>query len=177
MATTGMWLLSDELTRTIINYARGVATQNGATVELAEDVAQITVLRINEAARRNSAVRTLVSNKGWRGYVATATRNVLAGHHRSEARRLRRESASIEDSARLASEIRELEQLEAAILLEQLSSSLSAEEQIFVHLRWFQGLTIREVAAHLNVSESVAWHLGRGVITKLELRLRAHHDE
>lgn len=166
-----MWTLPGDLARTIVDYAQVVAKQNGASATLAEDIAQITIIRIDEAAGRNPGLRSLLERKGWRGYVATATRNVIVGHHRSEARRLTRETTSSRDQERLSEKASELQLLESAVMLEQLSNTLNEEEQLFVHLRWFQGLPIREIATHMGLTEGRTWHFGQGVLTKLRRRL------
>lgn len=173
--TTSMssrWTLPEELAGVIVEYAQLVAEQNGASPDLAQDIAQTTVIHIDQAARRNPGLRTLLERKGRRAYVATATRNVLVGYHRSEGRRVKRETASMRDQERLIEDA-QLQQLESAVLLEQLSGRLSEQEQVFVHLRWFQGLTIREIAAQMDLSEGRTWHLGQDAITKLRRRLGA----
>src|SRR5438309_11846520 len=87
------WQLPLDLAPRLRQYAVDVATMNGASPDLADDIAQVTLLRLNDAAARNPGVIDLVRSPTWKSYVATATRNVLAGYHRSEARRARREAA------------------------------------------------------------------------------------
>lgn len=170
------WELPLETTPTLRDYALQVAVRNGAPRDLAEDIAQITLLRLNEAAARNPGVLALLGAPTWRSYVAASTRNVLAGHHRSESRRLRREESDSASQERLAAETRELDELLAAMMIEQLAAHLSREEQLFVHLRYFQGKRLREIAEELGMTEARLSHVGRGTIKKLETLLKPKND-
>lgn len=171
MVTAMSWELPLETSQTVRDYSFEVALKNGASSELADDIAQITVLRINEAAARNPAVIDFVQGRNWRAYVASATRNVLAGYHRSETKRLKREESEAWVQERLAEEARELDELLAVLLLEELSVHLTPEEQRFLHLRYFLGMRIREIATALGTTEARVSHVGRSAIRKLERAL------
>jgi DNA-directed RNA polymerase specialized sigma24 family protein len=58
------------------------------------------------------------------------------------------------------------------VLTEATAAALDPQERMFVHLRYAQGLTIREIAEQLDVSEGVAWHRGRRSLDKLSRHLR-----
>jgi transcriptional regulator len=60
------------------------------------------------------------------------------------------------------------------LLLEELSTCLTREEQVFLDLRYFQGLKIREIAEALDTTEARTSHIGRSAIRKIE---RAVLDE
>lgn len=170
---TMIWQLPLELSTRIREYAVEVARLNGATPDEADDVAQATIIALNDAATRNPSVGDLLLADGWRGYVATATRNALAGYKRSEGRRAQREESEARQRSALGTGSDELEELDAHLLLEDLSAYLTREEQLFIHLRYFVGLPMREIAQELGTTQGRISHLGRAAIRKIERVLLA----
>src|SRR3954468_8758740 len=113
---TEPWILSNRATARLRDHAYVIALNLGADTDLAEDVAQITVLRLNEAAARNPAARRLLHGDDWASCVSRVTSRTLAAHRVAESERLRSERAldSIQD---LADERNDLEELIAVMAL------------------------------------------------------------
>lgn len=162
------WQLPSELSEPLLAYAAEVARLNGADENEADDVAQSTLLSLHNAAARNPAVVEILRSDKWKGYVATAARNALVALHRSEARRRRREEQSTRLDSAVAVGSLDWDNLEAVLLLEELSVDLSSEERLFLHLRYFVGMKMREIAETMGISRGRLSHLGRGAQKKVE---------
>ncbi len=163
-----VWQIRSELSARLREYAVNVAKLNGAPPDVADDVAQLTLIALNDAATRNPALLDILSGPSWRAYVATTSRNALSGYQRSEARRQSREDNEARKTVPLHEDRDGLEELEGILLLEDLSVYLNHEEQLFVHLRYFVGLPMREIAEALTTTEARVSHIGRAAIRKLE---------
>lgn len=162
------WVLPIATTPQIRAFAHEVAMANGASPELADDIAQLTVLRLNDAATRNCAVLALLRGTSWRLHVAKATRRVLSGYRRDESLRAAGEEQRARCDLASLGQDGEFEGLLAVLHLEALSVHLTPEEQVFVHLRYFQGQSLLEIATDMNLELAQCVAIGRAAIDKLE---------
>jgi RNA polymerase sigma factor (sigma-70 family) len=172
MNASSSWTLTVSQTEEFRDLAFEVARRQGAPRDVADDVAQITILRLMEAADRSPTVTSVLASDKAPGYVTTATRNVLAGYHRSESRRLRREETAFYSDQRLVAETSELEQQLGVMMIEELATALlTPEEQAIIHLRYFQGRTTAEIAEMLDTTPGRVSHVGRAANRKIQRAL------
>ncbi len=125
--------------------------------DAAEDVAQDTLV-----AALESPPPTDRPVRGWLGRVAT---NVVRGRHRSSTRRSRREQVAVTESdAEAADTFSSLLQQQAAAHLASALADLPDPFHTAIRLRFFDDLSVAEVAARQGVPIGTAgWRISEGV--------------
>jgi RNA polymerase sigma factor (sigma-70 family) len=174
MAST-TWQVPLSQTQRLRDHSFKVARRAGAPPELADDIAQITMMRLSEACGRTpELINEVLSSETAEAYVASATRNVLAGYYRGEDRRLRREATAMESLERLNQSATEIDEQLGVILIEELASSLlTPDEQAIIHCRYFLGRTVNETAELLGLTPGQVSHKGRSANGKIRQALMA----
>ncbi len=162
METTDNQLLADyaqsgaeppfrELVRRHINMVHSTALREAAgNVPLAEDITQEV---FTECARRAAKLSSHPAIAGW---FYTCVRQMAANIRRSEQRRQRREQEAF--TMNELQKTNEVDQLWRQIrpVLDDAMHDLSQEDRAAVVLRFFEGLSLREVGASLGLSENAA---------------------
>lgn len=140
-----------ELVRRHINMVHSAALrESGGNVSLAEDITQEVFA---ELARRAAK---LASHPALAGWLYTCVRQMAANARRSEHRRQRREQEAVTMNELLEPNDSEVLWRQIRPVLDDAMHELNHEDRTAVVLRFFEGLSLKEVGATLGLTENAA---------------------
>ena len=145
--------------RLVYRIAYGFTRDTDAAMEIVQD----TFLKVHEGLAHWKGEGDV------RSWIARIAANTAQNHRRSTRRRHARELYLVTPDAGEATQHRDLERSESVEALRRSLSTLPARQRLAVVLRYYEGLSSREIAAVLGCSEETA----RNTLLRSLRKLRA----
>lgn len=158
-----------ELVQRTIDFVYSAALrQCRGNAALAQEVTQLVFTDLSRRAK------TLVNHPALAGWLHTATRFAAMKVLRSEGRRKNREQQAAEYQSLLAEETSPIDWTRLQPVLDEAIGELKERDRTAILLRFFQGKSLLEVSASLQLSETAARSCVDRALDRLRGRLARH---